>query len=264
MPVGHREHPLIQDFTFYALAVPAFLIVGISKGGFGMGIGAIALPMLAFMVPVPQAAAIMLPLLIAMDVIGLFMYRGRWDGANMRILLPGGLLGTLLGYLSFRHLGEGWIRLIIGTVAAGYPLQTWLRARFTVATQAGTSWPKGTFWSTISGLTSFIANAGGPPLSVYLLPQRLDKTLFTGTTIYFFAVINWAKVVPFWVLGQFAPQNVLTALVLLPLAPIGMAMGWWLHERVSDRLFYRICNTMLVLVGIRFLWDGLRMVLAAG
>ncbi len=255
---------MIEDAAFYALAVPAFLLVGISKGGFGMGIGAIALPMLALMVPVPQAAAIMLPLLIAMDAIGLFMYRGRWHGANMRILLPGGLLGTLLGYFSFRHLGEGWIRIIIGTVGTIYPLQAWLRARFAAPAPAKASWPKGVFWSSVSGLTSFIANAGGPPLSVYLLPQRLDKTLFTGTTIYFFAVINWAKVVPFWALGQFAPQNVLTALVLLPLAPAGMAIGWWLHARVDERLFYRICNVVLVLVGGRFLWDGLRMVLAPG
>lgn len=255
---------MIEDAAFYALAVPAFLLVGISKGGFGMGIGAIALPMLALMVPVPQAAAIMLPLLIAMDAIGLFMYRDHWDGANMRILLPGGLLGTLLGYLSFRHLGEGWIRIIIGTVGTVYPLQAWLRARFAAPAPAAASWPKGVFWSSVSGLTSFIANAGGPPLSVYLLPQRLDKTLFTGTTIYFFAVINWAKVVPFWALGQFAPQNVLTALVLLPLAPAGMAIGWWLHARVDERLFYRICNVVLVLVGGRFLWDGLRMVLAPG
>ena len=255
---------MIQDPAFYALAIPAFLILGISKGGFGMGIGAIALPMLAFSVSVPQAAAIMLPLLIAMDLMGLWIYRGRWHAPNMRILLVGGLIGTALGYLSFRHLGEGWIRIIIGLVGTIYPLQAWLRARFTDGTPAAISWPKGVFWSTLSGLTSFIANAGGPPLSVYLLPQRLDKTLFTGTTIYFFAVINWAKVVPFWFLGQFAPQNVLTAAVLLPLAPVGIAIGRWLHSRIDERMFYRICNVMLVLVGLRFLWDGVRMVLAAG
>jgi len=250
---------LIEDPIFYALAIPAFLILGISKGGFGVGMGAVGLPMLAFTVSVPQAAAIMLPLLMAMDLFGLWIFRGRWDATNMRIMLPGAAFGTLLGYFAFSHLGEGWIRLIVGAVAVGYPLQAWLR-RVAERHPAGPSWIKGTVWSIVSGLTSFIANAGGPPISAYLLPQRLDKTVFAATTLYYFAIINWLKVVPFWLLGQFTWQNMSTALVLMPLAPIGMALGRWLHHRMSDTTFYRIVNILLVLVGLRFLWDGVRMI----
>jgi uncharacterized membrane protein YfcA len=253
---------VIDDPVFYALAIPAFLILGISKGGFGVGMGAVALPMLAFKVSVPQAAAIMLPLLIAMDFFGLWFYRGRWDKTNMLIMLPGAALGTLLGYFAFSRLGEGWIRLIVGAVAVGYPLQAWLR-RHEASKPAGPSWTKGTAWSVISGLTSFVANAGGPPISVYLLPQRLEKTVFAATTVYYFAIINWLKVLPFWVLGQFTTENLATALVLMPLAPIGMWLGRWLHHKVSDVLFYRIVDVLLVAVGARFLWDGVRMVAGA-
>jgi len=250
---------MIEDPLFYALAIPAFLILGIAKGGFGVALAAVSLPMLAVSVSVPQAAAIMLPLLMAMDLIGLPMYRGRWDATNMRIILPGAVVGTLLGYLAFSRLDEGWIRLLIGAIAVGYPLQARLRRRLAASPAAVPSWPKGSFWSVVSGFTSFVANAGGPAISVYLLPQRLDKTVFAATLVYYFAIINWLKVVPFWALGQFTTENLATALVLLPLAPIGMMLGRWLHDRVSETLFYRIVDAMLVVVGLRFLWDGVHM-----
>jgi len=240
---------------FYALAIPAFLITGISKGGFGSGLGSVAVPMLALAVPVPQAAAIMLPLLLAMDLVGLWAYRATWDRTNMRIMLPGAMVGLVLGYLSFRYLDEHWIRLLVGGIAIGFVLNVWLRPG--VAGQAARpSWTRGSFWSCLSGLVSFVANAGGPPLSVYLLPQRLDKTLFVGTTVMFFAILNYAKILPYWWLGQFSGENVLTALILLPLAPIGMWLGVWLHDRVNDGVFYRWVYILLLVSGAKLVWDG--------
>ena len=110
---------MLTDPLFYAIAVPGFLLVGISKGGFGGGLGSVAVPMMALVVPVPQAAAVMLPLLMTMDVIGLWAYRARWDRVNMRIILPGACLGLFLGYLSFRYLPESYMRLLIGVVEIG-------------------------------------------------------------------------------------------------------------------------------------------------
>jgi uncharacterized protein len=247
---------VITDPLFYALAVPAFLITGISKGGFGSGLGSLAVPMLALAVPVPQAAAIMLPLLLAMDLVGLWAYRNKWDGANMRIMLPGAMVGMVLGYLSFRYLDEHWIRLLVGAIAIGFVLNVWLRPSV-AGKAAGPSWTGGSFWSGLSGLTSFVANAGGPPLSVYLLPQRLDKTLFVGTTVLYFAVLNYTKIIPYWWLGQFTDENLMTALILLPLAPIGMWLGMWLHTRVRDATFYRWVHILLLLSGIKLVWDGI-------
>lgn len=247
---------MITDPLFYALAIPAFLITGISKGGFGTGLGTLAVPMMALVIPVPQAAAIMLPLLIAMDWIGLWTYRMKWDRANMRIMIPGAVLGTALGYVAFRFLDEHWIRLLIGAISVGFCLNVWLRPAL-AARSAGPSWPKGIFWSALSGLTSFVANAGGPPISVYLLPQRLDKSLFVGTTIVYFSFVNLSKLGPFWYLGQFAPENLMTSLVLMPLAPIGMWLGFWLHQRISDAAFFRWAYILLFLAGLKLAWDGL-------
>ena len=246
---------MVTDPLFYALAIPAFLITGISKGGFGSGLGSVCVPLLALVIPVPQAAAIMLPLLLTMDLFGLWGYRRKWDPVNLKIMLPGAAIGMILGYLSFRYLDEHWIRLLVGAIAIGFVLNVWLRP--SVAGRAASpSWPKGSFWSAVSGLVSFVANAGGPPISVYLLPQRLDKTLYVGTTVLYFAILNYSKIIPYWWLGQFSSENLLTALVLLPLAPIGMGLGIWLHSRVNDVAFYRWVNILLLISGLKLVWDG--------
>jgi uncharacterized protein len=256
---------VLTDWFFYALAVPAFLIVGISKGGFGGGIGSMGVPLMALAIPVPQAAAIMLPLLVAMDVIGLWKYRKRYARGHMTILLVGAVIGIAIGLLTFKLLDENWTRVMIGTIAVVYTLKDWLFAYFgRPAPAQGPSWPKGVFWSALSGITSFVANAGGPPLQVYLLPLRLDKTTFVATNLVYFACINAMKLGPFAYLGLFSAENLATSLVLLPLAPIGMAMGIWLHKRIPEKPFFFWCNVFLFVTGAKLLWDGVSALLASG
>jgi uncharacterized protein len=248
---------VITDSVFYIFAVPAILLMGVSKGGFGSGLGILATPLMALTVPTPQAAAILLPILCAMDLFGLLAYRGKWSRENIRLILVGGLAGVVLGALSFRFFSEAMIRGLLGLIAVTFVADAWLkRNRGTSATKPSTT--KGLFWSTLSGLTSTIAHAGGPPLNVYLLPQRLERTALVGTTVIFFAVINAAKVVPYLWLGLFDAQNLSTSLVLLPLAPLGIWLGVWMLRRVDQELFYRICYSLLLIVGIKLLFDGLR------
>jgi uncharacterized membrane protein YfcA len=122
---------------------------------------------------------------------------------------------------------------------------------------ASRSVPKGLFWSTCAGVTSTIAHAGGPPLSVYLLPLRLDKAVMVGTTVIFFAVINLVKVAPYAWLGLFDAGTLYTALVLVPLAPIGIALGIFTMRRLSQDTFYRVCYGLLLVVGAKLIWDGI-------
>jgi uncharacterized membrane protein YfcA len=246
---------VIADPWFYAAAIPAILLVGISKGGFGSGAGMIATPLIALTVPIPQAAAILLPILCVMDIAGLWAYRGRFHRENLRLLLAGGVAGVVLGALTFRYFDESWMRIALGSLALGFVLQRYVgRAD---ARPAAASAPKGLFWSTVSGLTSTIAHAGGPPLSIYLLPLRLDKAVMVGTTVVFFAVINFVKLVPYTWLGLFDPANLATSAALSPLAPLGIWMGVWLMRRIPEGLFYRICYAILVVVGAKLLWDGI-------
>lgn len=248
---------LISDPLFYVVVIPAILLVGISKGGFGGGVGLIGTPMVALVATPTRAAAILLPILCAMDIVGVVAYRRNWDPVNMRILIPGSVLGILLGTATFRFLDESLIRLLIGVLALAFVLRYWL-AREPAAVATAPSRRAGSLWAALSGFTSFVAHAGGPPLSVYLLPQHMDKTLFVGTTVIYFAFVNYVKLIPYAWLGQFSGENLLTSLLLSPLAPLGMWLGIWLHRRIDEQLFYQAVYLMLAFVGFKLLYDGLK------
>lgn len=245
---------MITDPWFYAAAIPAVLLVGIAKGGFGSGAGIFATPLMALTIPIPQAAAIMLPILIVMDAVGLWAYRGKFHRENLKLLLAGGVLGIVLGTLAFRYLSDAWTRVALGVISVGFVLNYYFsRAAERVAAPSRGS---GLFWSTVSGLTSTIAHAGGPPLSVYLLPLRLEKSVLVGTTIVFFAVVNVVKLVPYAWLDLLDGRNLSTSAALAPLAPVGIFAGYQMMRRVNERLFYRICYAVLLVVGMRLLWEG--------
>ncbi|NJN51779.1 MAG: sulfite exporter TauE/SafE family protein [Gammaproteobacteria bacterium] len=246
---------MIELPLFYLTAIPAVLIVGIAKGGLAGGIGVVGVPLMALTIGPVRAAAIMLPVLMVMDAFALRAWWQRWDPANLRVLLPGAVMGTGIGWATFRYLSADALRVLIGGIALGYAA-LWF-ARRGPARVRPASRMRGTFWSTLSGFTSFGVHAGGPPIHVYLLSQQLDKASFQGTTVAFFFVVNWLKVGPYALLGQFDSTNLATALVLAPLAPIGIALGAWLHHRINETVFFRIVYASLALIGTKLIYDGL-------
>jgi uncharacterized membrane protein YfcA len=249
---------LITDPLFYLAAVPAVILFGISKGGFGSGLGVLAVPLIAMVVSPVQAAAILLPILCVMDLLGLWAYRGKWVAPELRILLPASLAGIAIGTLMFEFMSPARLRLLLGIVAISFTLHHWLQARLRrAATQELFGPVVGTAAATVAGFTSFIAHAGGPPITMYLLRRGIDRTQFVATTVVFFAVVNYVKLVPYGWLGQFDASNLKTSLVLAPLAPVGIGMGVWLHNRVTDRFFFRVAYTMLFVVGLKLMYDGL-------
>lgn len=244
-------------WAFYVTAFLAVLISGISKGGFGGGLGILAVPLMALTVGPVQAAAIMLPILCFMDLIGLWAYRGRWDAVSLRILLPAAMVGILLGTFSFGMLSADAVRLLLGLIAVGFVLYYWLSPARSGLQAASHNLVSGGFWGTVAGYTSFVAHAGGPPIQVYLLPRQPDKTLYQATTVVFFIVVNYVKLVPYALLGQFSAPNLWAAASLLPVACFGMWLGIWLHDKVPVRLFFRLCYAFLLLTGLKLLYDGL-------
>lgn len=248
---------MITDPMFYLFASAAVLVAGVSKGGFGGGIGVMAVPLMALVVPPFQAAAIMLPILCIMDLAGLKAFWQKWDNRNLRIMIPGSVLGILIAFLTYRWVSEDHLRVLIGLIAVIFALNFYLNRGQENRPPAEARWGAGTIWSAIAGFTSFSAHAGGPPMNMYLLPQRLDKTLFVGTTVVFFAVVNYVKLVPYAWLGQFPVENLMTSLVMAPLAIAGVYLGVYLHTRVSILWFYRICYALLLVTGGRLLYQGL-------
>ena len=249
---------LITDPWIYALAVPAFLLTGISKGGFASGAGTATVPLMALVVPAPQAAGIALPVLCAMDAVAVRAWWRRWDLTQLRTTLPGAMVGIVAGSFVFGALPDATIKLLIGLLTISFILRgLWLDWRRPDRPPTTTSRLKGGFWGGVSGFTSFIAHTGGPPLAVYLYPLRLERGRLAATTVAFFATVNYVKLLPYFMLGALSVQNLLTSLVLLPLAPIGIKLGIWLAARVNEKLFYRIIYVLLTATGLQLIWQGL-------
>lgn len=246
---------MIQDPLFYAFAVPALVVMGISKGAFGSGIGSMLTPLLALTISPLDAAAIVLPILCAMDLIGIWGYRGKWDMAQLRILVPGACLGIAVATLAVGHVSDALVGFFLGFLAVAFALEWYLRHGAT-RPPAKPHVGRATFWSALSGFTSFVAHAGGPPLQAYLLPQRLDRTVYTATAVLFFTIINIVKLPPYAALGLFTETNLWTTLILLPAAPIGMGLGIWLHAKIPQAPFYRICYAIMLVSGLKLLWDN--------
>jgi uncharacterized membrane protein YfcA len=250
---------LISSPWFYAVAIPAVILTGVSKGGIGAA-GGFSVPLLSMVISPVQAAAIMLPILILMDLIGVYAYRRDWDRRIMKVIMPAGLVGIGIGWVTFNYLDDDWIRVLLGCIACGFV--AWNVLAGLPAPAHPSRW-KGYASAAGSGFTSFVAHAGGPPLAIYLLPQRLDKALYVGTTIIFFTAINAAKVVPYLLLGLFDARNLGTAVALLPIAVVGILFGIWVRKKLSTTLFYRVAYTLMFVTGAKLLWDGVTHLLAA-
>lgn len=245
---------VINDPYFYAVAIPAVLLLGVSKSGFGAGFGSLAVPLMALAVPVPQAAAILMPLLLVMDLLGLRAFRGHFDWPLLRFLLPYGLLGSLAGFLLFTALDARWVAGIVGVLTLLFlaqrlafpprpdspPPPRWLGGLLTMA----------------SGLTSFVAHAGGPPINAYVIPLRLSPLVFTATMSVFFFAVNLSKWAPYAWLGLLDLRNMSTSMALLPLAPLGVWVGVRIAHRIDPVLFYRFVYAGMFLTGTKLVWDG--------
>lgn len=249
---------MIADPWFYCAAVPAVLIAGVSKGGFGAGLGVVAVPMMALVLPPVQVAAIMLPILCLMDLVDVWAYWRKWDGPVLRRLALAAVIGIAVGTLTF-HLMAPWsIRLLVGLIALGFAANYWknrLHGKRSAPQAPGPA--SGWFWGAVSGFTSFTAHAGGPPVNVYLLPLGLEKTRYQATTVGFFLLVNYVKLVPYAGLGLFTGENLATSAALFPVAVAGILAGIWLHNRVPTGLFYTACYVFLALTGAKLVWDGL-------
>ena len=247
---------LITDPLFYLIAIPVVLLTGMSKTGIPGLFGGMAVPLFSLVISPLQAAAVMLPILCFIDLFGLRAFRGVYDRPNMPILLTGLVIGVVVGTLIFGLVRQDMLRLVIGAIAIAFALNNlvgWAKNR----PPAKTSWPRGVFWSSISGLTSFLAHAGSAPMMAYLLPLRLDKRAYIGTMVWFFFASNYAKIIPYAFLGQLDTSNFVTALVLVPLVPVGVKLGVLIQGKLDDRVFYQISYWALLCIGVKLVYDGM-------
>ena len=247
---------LLSDPWFYAAAVPAVLLIGLSKGGLGGAMALIGVPLMALVVPPVQAAAILLPILIVMDMVSLWTWRGGRDPVTLKLMLPGAMLGIGIGWLTAAVVTTGAVRLIVGVVALSF-FARWVAQKISTGEKAAAhNRLKAGFWGVVTGFTSFVAHAGGPPYQVYALALRQRPAVYVGTSVVFFAVVNAVKLIPYFALGQFDTANLTASAVLMPVAPLATLAGAWIVRRIKPDLFYPFMYTMVLVVGLKLVWDG--------
>ncbi len=250
---------IITDPLFYALAVPAVVALGLSKGGFA-GMGQMATPLLALVMPPLEAAAIFLPIMIVQDGFAIWVYRKEWNGRILSIVLPGALIGIGVAWLLAAHISDAAVRVFIGVITIVFVIYNVVGERAAVKEEekliGRPGVPAGLFWGALSGFTSLICQAGGPPYQMYVLAQKLPKLAFVSTNAIFFATLNWLKVVPYVQLGQFSGKGMATSLVLLPLAIATNQLGFWLVRVTPQQVFYRITLAVMFLISLELVRQG--------
>ncbi|WP_411033435.1 sulfite exporter TauE/SafE family protein [Shinella sp. BYT-45] len=248
------------DPTLYYAAVPAVLLVGLTKGGMGEALALMGVPLLAMAVPPVQAAAILLPILVVMDAVSLWIWRQHNDRKLLRMLLPGALVGIAVGWATAAHVPRDALRLIIGVITVLFALRYFYngwRARHGHVVRPKPHRPvPAAFFGTLSGYGSFVAHAGGAPFQVYSLPLKLPPRDYTGAAVRFFAILNFVKLGPYFALGQLDATNLTISATLVPLAIAATAIGGFAVKRMKPDVFYPFMYAMAFVAGLKLAYDG--------
>lgn len=240
---------------FYLVAALVVFLTGVSKSGFGAGLEMLAVPVMALFIVPQVAAGIMLPILIAIDAANIWRYRKDWDRRMVFAMGTAALVGISVGAMTFHLVSSDWMKLGLGILALVFVLQ-----RLLLSPKGGGERKPGNLLTGImgalSGFTSFVSHAGGPPSKIILLSQGYSNRRFVGTNSYLFALINLLKCVPYYFLGQLSVSNIQTSISLAPFVVLGIICGFWLNGMISQTWFNRIVITALAVVGIKLIIDG--------
>jgi uncharacterized membrane protein YfcA len=244
-----------QSWAFWAAAIAGVTILGLAKGGFA-GLGVLGVPIMALGMSPVLAAAILLPILLVQDVFSVKAFGAHRSNRVLALMIPGSCLGILAGWALARFVPVAAVEAAVGLIALGFGIQRIRAEHRGLAARVGPPW-QGVVMGAAAGFTSQIAHAGGPPFQMHVLPMKLPRDTFIGTSSVFFAVINWLKVPAYAALGTFTAANMALAAALLPAALASTWAGTLLVRRVDGPRFYAIMHVLMILVGGKLLWDGL-------
>ena len=245
----------MPEAHFFAIACLAAVFVGLSKGGLPV-IGTLGVPTLALMISPVKAAALLLPLYVLTDAVSVWLYRRHFSAPNLRVLIPAGIVGVLVGWSMATLLSDRAVSGMIGTVGLAFCLNMWMRRQISGEPKSARLLP-GAFWGMLTGFTSFVSHAGSPPFQMYVLPQKLEKKVFAGTSTLLFAVINLAKVGPYMQLRPYDVADWQIVMWLVPAALLGTLAGAYLTHRLAERWFFRLVQGALFVVSLRLLYQAL-------
>lgn len=245
----------MDGMTFWILAAVAAFCTGLSKGGLP-AFSMLAVPVLALVISPVTAAGLLLPVFLFSDVFGVWAYRHEFRRDILKIAAVGALIGAGIGWLTAEIVSENLVRVLIGCLGLGFALN-YLFRRSSDGPPRNPTWGRGIFWTTIAGFTSFVSHAGAPPWQVWVMPLRLGKLAFAGTTTMAFAIMNLSKILPYYLLGQLDPQNLKVAVMLLAPAVLGVFAGYRLTQVLPEKVFFGIVTWALLAISLRLIRDGI-------
>jgi uncharacterized membrane protein YfcA len=245
-----------HSFVFFLCAIASVIVVGISKSGFGAGLGVLSLPLLASQSSINEALAILLPLLIAIDLVGLRRFIKNADWRILKLIVPPAFGGMLLGMIFFTIITPKVLTLSVGIFIMLFLIHMLVASHFDLKEAKPYPW-LGRLMGLISGFTSFVAHNGGPPITIFMLREKLIPMVYTSTLGVFFAMINFGKLGPYAYLELLNFKQLATSVILLPCVPIGVYLGFYLAEKISMKWYYRIVQFFLLVASIKLIADGL-------
>jgi len=242
------------NILFFLCVVPAIILYGIAKSGLGGSMTLISIPLMTIVMPLGQALAIVLPILILSDAVAVYRFRKNFDTETLKLLVPSAAIGIFIASITFMFFSESLLKFIIGLMGFLFASHYFLfKTKF--LTPVKKSFLKGGICSIISGFTSFCVHAGGTPLSVYLLPLRMKKEIYVGTRVIFFSCINLIKF-PFYInLSIVTIESIKQSLLLFPLAILGISIGYQILKIIEESLFYNIIYILILFSSAKLILD---------
>ncbi len=240
---------------YWIVAGLAAFLMGLSKGGVPM-IAMLSVPLMSLFMDPAEAAGLLLPIYIVADFYAIYLFRKAFSVRNLKILLPASVIGIVIGFTSVSYVSGDAVKLLVALIGLFYLAKS-LHGRFSKREIPAkpADIPRGVFWGTLAGLTSYISHAGGPPYQAYVLPQRLDKMVYLGTTTILFTAINLMKVPPFILAGQITWDSTVQALWLAPFALAGAGSGAFVSRLLSEKIFFLIIEIALAAVSLKLLYE---------
>lgn len=240
--------------AFWIIATLAALLVGLGKGGLPV-VAMLSVPLLSLFISPVAAAGVLLPIYVVSDMFGLWAYRKEFNKRLLVILIPATTIGVGLGWATAHLVPETLVGGAVGAVGAIFALNFLLRPN-ALPEQRPATWGAGLFWGTLTGFTSFVSHAGAPPYQVYVMPLRLSKTVFAGTSTILFAYVNAIKLLPYWALGQLSFDSLKVAVILMLPASGAVFLGVWLVKLLPEKLFFQLVTWALLALSLKLMWSA--------
>ncbi len=242
------------NLLFFLSVVPAIILYGIAKSGLGGSISLISVPLMTIVMPLQQALAIILPILIFSDIIAVYRFRKEFDFSILKVIVPFAAIGIIIGSLTFSYFSEILLKLIVGIMGFLFAGHYFLLKK-KKSTPTKQNFIKGAICSSIAGFSSFCVHSGGTPTSLYLLPLRLKKEIYVGTRVIFFCFVNLLKLPLYIYLSMMNFDTLYQSISLLPLAIIGIFIGYKLLKLIEENLFYNIIYALILISSTKLIID---------